>query len=180
VKFVQKHSDIIVLGTLWIISILVLRSKFNLNYIVPIKSYIGMSMLCALSVWRIIRRKHFKIVLAVFLFLGCIGLIQFSVSTNYMYLGDSDNPTSKLYFSPISVILLVLLLALNVGSLSKIYKDQEEIVPERSNQSQAYLNKYYDELKNKETAYIQQILSTRERWQKEYIEAAEKLVEERK
>jgi hypothetical protein len=56
----------------------------------------------------------------------------------------------------------------------KIAKD------EPSEQSIKYLDKYYSELKEKDDSYLQNIIVTRERWQKEYIEAAEKLMEERK
>jgi hypothetical protein len=180
INAVKKNSDLIVLGLLWITSMTTIFAVFFTTYILPTKTYLGIGGLVILTTWRVIRRKDFKIFLAVFLLLGCIGLIQFSFVTSGLYWGKSDDPFLQFHYGPLSIVLLLFLIALNVDSISKMHKVPDEEIEKRSSQSTAYLDKYYNELKEKETIYLQQILSTRERWQKEYIEAAEKLVEERK
>jgi len=180
INAVKKNSDLIILGLLWIISIITVFAGIFTVYTLPIKTYFGMGGVVILTIWRIIRRKNFKIILAVFLFMGSIGIVQFSFITSGLYWGKSEDPSLRFHYSTISIVLLLLLFALNVHSISQMHKGADEEIEKRSPQSTAYLDKYYQELKEKDNHFLNQILSTRERWQKEYIEAAEKILEERK
>lgn len=184
---IQKYIDIVILS---ILGLLVLPSLItdSFSYHAGSKfTFITVGSFIILAILRILKIKRYKIIFALYLFLGVFNLFRITTFTDLFYLSFSANKEELLniQFNIIYFYALAGFLGTHTPILIEEYKKHRDkldkkIADEADLNANHYIDKYYEELKVKEDSYLQNILVTKERWQKEYILAAEKLLNERK
>ena len=180
---IKKYNDIIILITIWIISItsiiIAITESNNFN----IRAYFGYSVLIILSILRFYRIKRFKIYLGVFLLLGLTGLLQFSQFfwTTSFGLSASQHSISSIQLHIIFLILILFFIITNLSRLSEFFADiSSDDALVKDERQKRRIDTYYDELINEKDEFLQNIIDNREIYQQEYYRAALKIQEERK
>jgi hypothetical protein len=180
---IKKHSDLIVLSIIWIVSILSVVTAFKNSYRLGISNYIGYTMLIGISVLRIYKVKRFKTVIGILLLLGSFNVIQFTYFTMTMIfawtpLGDKY---STFGIQPLSIILLIFFIIINFRDFMvvwhELFSEDPQIAIEKQKRK---VEKHYEELKNENDTKLQEIIDNKKMYQIEYVRAAQRLKEERK
>jgi len=181
-KILKKHSDIIVLSILWIVSAYSVAIVFIDSYQIGIQNYIGYALLILLTILRFYKFKKFRTVLGIFLIIGSINAIQFTFFRQIWSFSFSiaGQKFPFLGFQPFSILLLIFFLIINFSDfMSLIY----ELFSEDPNVSKARKNKIfennYENLLNVKDAEIQDIIENRNKYANEYVKAAERIKYER-
>jgi hypothetical protein len=182
-KVLQKWGEILILISQIGLALLTLTHVvFDIRN-TPINNYIFIGLVIFLVIAKVINLKGFKYILLGFLLIGTCNLLATSAFNSYAQTGLSweNGFAINLSFDIFYFLLLIFFIVIHSKDIMKyLEKTSQEVDSQKEKPSENYLNKYYDELKNKDNVYLENILSTRERWQKEYVLAAEQILEERK
>lgn len=184
---IQKYIDIVILS---ILGLLVLPSFITDSFSYNSGSkftFITVGSLIVLAVLRILKIKQYKLIFTLYLLLGIFNLFRLSYFSGLFYFSFSANK-EELMNIPFNIIYfysLAAFLGVHVPILIPKYNNyknklDKKMADEADLTANHYIDKYYEELKKKEDSYLQNILVTKERWQQEYIVAAEKILNERK
>jgi hypothetical protein len=182
-KLIQKYSDLVILTIIWIISIYSVIIAVIDSYNIGIQNYIGYGLLIGISVLRFLKVKKFKTILGIFLIVGSINLFQFTYSTISLVL--SWTPLGHRFlsfgFQPLSISLLIFFLIANFSEfihlLTDLFSEDPKVEFERQKR---IATRHYDALKNEKDSELQTIIDNKSKYQIESVEAAKRLIEERK
>ena len=180
---IKKHSEIIILAIIWIVSIYSLTVAIFKNYEIGIPNYIGYGLLIAVSVLTVLKIKKIKTVLGIFLLIGSINLFQFTHSTVTLAftLSIFGNGYSSIGLQPLSLALLIFFLVVNHSDLTLILKKLFAPDPNTEmERKQNVENKFYEQMKSKPDNYLMEIAGRKNDYQPEFVNAAKKVIDERK
>ena len=180
---IKKHIKIIILAIIWIVSIYSLTVAFFKNYEIGIPNYIGYGLLIVISILTALKIKKIKTVLGIFLVIGSLNLFQFTHSTITMAftLSIFGNGYSSIGLQPLSFVLLIFFLALNHSDLTIILKKLFAPDPNTEmERKQNIENKFYEQMKSKPDNYLMEIAASKNDYQPEFVNAAKKVIKERK
>jgi len=179
---IRKYCDLIILSILWIVSvysgILVVTGQFEIG----IQNYLGYGLLFLLTALRFLKMRKFKTVLCVFLIIGSLNLIQFTVSTVTFFLSwTPPGQTFTFGIQPLSFILLLFLVLANSSYISEIVLDLFSEDPKEALERQKQLDEhYYQELRQLTDDRLKEILDNKSDYPYEQFKAARRLLIERK
>lgn len=180
---IKKHSDIIILLIIWAVSIVSIFIALTESYTIYIQNYIGYSLLVVASVLRILKVKRFKTILGGMLVLGTVNAIQFTYFTNIFVftLIPFGHRFSSFGMQPLSIVLLIVLIALNFSAFMDLIHRSTTEDPQTLAERQKQMDeKYYNELKNEKDDVLHSIIANKAMNRREYIKAAQQIIEERK
>lgn len=202
---IEKHSDVVAICLLWIVCLYTLQICLSVQMLPPWEILFGFGVTLTLTVLRLFKMGGLKAVLATALFLGSCYFFQivfkydsyrisrylFSIYYSFFPEG-TPRVYNKFWFEPVSMTILIIFLLLNGRVLlesfkpkreNELIKNNDSILPisakVEAENSRYYLEKYYTELVEKENEYLESIVASKLKWQKEYILAAEKILIER-
>ncbi|MDD2798122.1 MAG: hypothetical protein PHV20_05970 [Bacteroidales bacterium] len=178
----NKYYDTIIISILWVSAIIGIVFSFLQNTDILIQNYMGYGLLSAVTILKFTNPKLEKILLSVLLLIGSFNVIQFTQST--ITTTFSWHPMNITTFSigiqPLSFSLLIFLLITKFNVIAPIlfqfFAADPKIEKERQN---AVINKRYDELQNETDASLEEMITNKEKYQIEYVKAAEKIIYER-
>jgi hypothetical protein len=180
---VRKHSDLIIIAILWIVSVYSVINVILYSYSIGIQNYIGYSLLIGISVLRLLRIKGFKTILGILLVIGSINAIQFTYSTvtfvfSWTPLGHRF---SSFGIQPLSISLLIFLIVVNFSDFMRlIYSLLSEDPKVLADRKKRIIEKHYNELKNEKDDKLNDIISNKGMYQVDHVKAAQRLIDERK
>jgi hypothetical protein len=173
-----KYSDLIILSIIWIVSIYSIISLIENSYEIGIQNYIGYGLLIVITILRFFRIRRFKTILGFFLIVGSTNLIQFTCSTHTFVV---KRIMYTYGIQPLSFILLFLLILSNLPDFKRLKSDffpkDPKITEDRRKRIAA---EFYDELKHEKDSTLQEIIKNKNTYQNDYVNEAQKLIDERK
>lgn len=182
-KQIKKHSDLIILSIIWIVSINSVISVIANSYVIGVQNYIGFSLLIGISVLRFFKVKRFKTILGVLLIVGSINAVQYTYSTITVVFSwtPSGSSFSSFGIQPLSISQLLLLVGLNFSEFMRLINDSssDDSKIDEDKQKRIVENHYNELIKEKDTT-LKDIVENKNMYQIEYVKAAQKLIEERK
>lgn len=179
----KKYNDLIILAIIWIVSIYSIFVAVIGSHNIAIQNYIGYGLLVGLSVLKFFKVKKFKTILGTFLMAGSINAVQFTYSTytlafTFTSLGRNF---SSFGIQPLSLILLIFFIVANYSKVRLFYMDMfsedPKILVERQMNNAV---RHYEALKKEEDSFLQEIINNKSKYQIESVNAAKRLIEERK
>jgi len=179
---IRKYSDLIILSILWIVSIysgiLVATGQFEIG----LQNYVGYGLLLLITALRFLKVRKIKTVLGIFLIIGSLNLIQFTVSTATFFLSWTPPGQSFSFgIQPLSLILLLFLLLANFSYISQTILDLFSEDPKAALERQKQLDEhYYQELRLLTDDKLKEILDNKCDYPYEQFKAARRLLIERK
>ena len=180
---IKRNSDLIILLIIWIVSIYSVIHTILYSNVIGIQNYIGYGLLIGLSIIRYFKIRKFKTILGIVLLFGSINAIQFTYATITMFI--SWKPFGKSFSSigiqPLSLALLLFLVLINYSEFRNLLADTFAEDPNEAIERQKRnVEKHYEGLKNEKDTKLQEIIDNRKMYQIEYVNAARKLLEERR
>jgi hypothetical protein len=176
---IRKHYDLIILSIIWIISIFSVIYASLTSFEIGIQNYIGYGLLIIVSILRYYKVKKFKTILGVLLILGVLNVIQFTYATmTFIFTWTPPGHSySSFGFQPLFMILVFFFVIINFSDFMRFFTEDPKIAQERQKMK---IEKLYDELKNEKDTKLYEIVENKDMYQKEYVRAAQRLIEERK
>jgi len=180
---VRKHSDLIIISILWIVSIYSVISVILYSYSIGIQNYIGFGLLIGISVLRFLRIKGFKTILGILLVIGSINAIQFTyfAMTFVFSWTPWGHRFSSFGIQPLSISLLIFLIIINFSDFMRLVNsllaEDPKVLADRQKR---IIEKYYSELKNEKDEKLNDIISNKSMYQIDYVKSAQRLIDERK
>jgi hypothetical protein len=146
--------------------------------VIGMPNYFGFGLLILVSGLKILKVKAFNIIFVLFLLLGTLNIIQF---TYFSSNAGVSIGSLQLSFQPISFILLTIFIIINFSkfadSFSGVFATDPAILRNDENERIKVL---YEKLKNQKDSKLQEIVLYEKMYQKDYVSAAKKLINERK
>lgn len=180
---IKKYSDVIILSIIWMVSIYSMITMLVNSYEMGIRNYIGYSLLVGMSMLRLSKVKRYNTFLGIFLIVGSINAFQFTYATNTLvfYWTPLEHELTSFGIQPLSSLLLLLLLVINFSEWKRFINDLFSEDPKAKAEIQKSISeKYYRTLRNEKDAKWQEIIDNPNKYQIEYVAAAQRLLDEKK
>lgn len=179
----KKTIEIIILSSLWILSIYTLYLVGFKSYVIGVPNYLGFGLLAGVTILKFLKVRKFKTILALFLVAGSFNLFQFTYSTVTLVFSFSPlgRDFSTLGIQPLSSTLLLLFsiayfteirvfLQKYLGSDAKLKEETEAGI----------VDFFYEKLFNKTDNELADIINHANSYQTGYVKAANRLIDEKK
>lgn len=170
-----------------IIAIQIGIALFTLKYIfidirnTPIYDFLYVALVIIIVITKVLKLKMFKYILSIFLLIGVFNIWNTSVFSLYSYLKWGSGFEINIDFNIFYFVLFILYITTYYKDiLAYLDKRSNTTLEEQNKKSDYYMIKYYNELKDKDDLYLQNIIQTKEKWQKEFVLAAQKVFDDRK
>ncbi len=179
---IRKHSESIILTIIWLISIYSLTITIVKNYEIGISNYIGYILLVAITILTIIKFRNRRTVIAIFLLIGSFNLFQFTYSTTTLFFSLSifGKAYSSIGLQPVCLTLLFFFVLINRSEVTSTLKKIILSVPNKKQKEQNIENEFYQKIKEKPDSDLLKIIENKKDYQAEFINAAKKVITERK
>jgi hypothetical protein len=180
---IRKHSDLIIISILWLVSIYSVISAILYSYEIGIQNYIGYGLLIGISVLRFFSNKRFNTLLGILLVIGSINAIQFTYSTvTFVF---SWSPLGQRFSSfgiqPLSISLLIILIILNFSDFMRLINGLLSEDPKvAADRQKRLVERHYNELIDEKDDKLNDIIANKSMYQIAYVKAAQRLINERK